>query len=124
MYLGLTNHPAVATIVSFFSALFTTAAAVVSTALFAEFRSVFEDRPDLNIRGDLGEAMFTLVWMAVGFSIASLVLHASTCCCGWRGRKGRDMADRQGLFYASRGSTRGRAEKLPEEAESQVGVAM
>lgn len=124
MYLGLTNHPAVATIVSFFAAFFTTAAAVVSTALFAEFRSVFEDRPDLNIRGDLGEAMFTLVWIAAGFSIAPLVLHASTCCHSWRRKRRREMADRQGLFDASRGSTMCGAEKLPEEAEIQVGVAM
>lgn len=124
MYLGLTNHPAVATLISFFAAFFTTAAAVVSTALFAEFRSVFEDRPDLNIRGDLGEAMFTLVWMAVGFSIAPLALYASMCCCSWKGRKRREMADRQGLFDASRGSTVCRAEKLPGEAESRVGVAL
>lgn len=82
-----------------------TAAAAISTALFAQFRSVFEDRPDLNIRGDLGRTMFTLVWTAVGFSIAPFVFYASLCCCGRKGKKRAEMLDRQGLFNASRGST-------------------
>lgn len=117
-YLGLTNlRSVVATFASFLATFFTTAAAVVSTALFAEFRSVFEDRPDLNIRGSLGRTMFTLVWAAVGFSIAPFVFHASLCCCGRRGKMRGGMADRQGLFNASRGSIICAAEKLPEEAE-------
>lgn len=119
VYLGLTNlRPVVATLASFLAAFFTTAAAVVSTALFAEFRSVFEDRPDLNIRGSLGRTMFTLVWTAVGFSVAPFVFHASLCCCcGRRGERRREMADRQGLFNASRGSNVCAAEKSPDEAE-------
>ncbi|RPB08197.1 hypothetical protein P167DRAFT_465260, partial [Morchella conica CCBAS932] len=62
------------------AALFTTIAAVIATTLFCVFRRVFEERPDLNISGDLGVKMFVFVWMAVGASAAAFVVSCWVCC--------------------------------------------
>lgn len=79
-------------LISFGSALFTTIAAAISTALFVVFQKVFEDQPDFNIRGDLGTRMFVFMWMASGFAILTFILHAAMCCCTTSRRRAKKLA--------------------------------
>jgi lysylphosphatidylglycerol synthetase-like protein (DUF2156 family) len=68
---------------SFVSALFTTAGAVLSTVLYAVFRSVFESAPEFDIRANLGECMLVFVWLAAGLAMISCSINAAACsdCC-------------------------------------------
>lgn len=82
------------------AALFTTIAAVIATTLFCVFRRVFEERPDLNIRGDLGVKMFVFVWMAVGASASAFVVSCWVCCAhrGW-GKRGSGTPAKREIYH-------------------------
>lgn len=82
------------------AALFTTIAAVIATTLFCVFRRVFEERPDLNISGDLGVKMFVFVWMAVGASAAAFVVSCWVCCAhrGW-GKRGSTTPAKREIYH-------------------------
>ncbi|OJJ46925.1 hypothetical protein ASPZODRAFT_1854276 [Penicilliopsis zonata CBS 506.65] len=76
----------VVTLVSSVSLLFTTAASVTATALFATLTGTFNSAlKDYGITGSMGKHIYIATWLAVAFSLAaSLFWSFSTCCCSGR----------------------------------------
>ncbi|RAH44038.1 SUR7/PalI family protein, partial [Aspergillus brunneoviolaceus CBS 621.78] len=76
----------VTTLVSAVAFLFTTAASVTSTALFAVLKGVFKaELESYGVKGQMGKNMYVATWLAVAFSLgASLFWLLSTCCCSGR----------------------------------------
>ncbi|KAA8647414.1 hypothetical protein EYZ11_006073 [Aspergillus tanneri] len=76
----------VTTLVSIVAFLFTTAASVTATAMFATITGVFnENLKDYGIKGSMGKNIFVATWLAVAFSLgAALFWLFSSCCCSGR----------------------------------------
>lgn len=73
----------VTTIVSAASTIFIIAAAGSSTAIYLALAGVFRSvLAPYNIKASLGSSMFSVVWLAVAFSVASgFFWMISICCC-------------------------------------------
>ncbi|PLB45499.1 hypothetical protein P170DRAFT_413762 [Aspergillus steynii IBT 23096] len=73
----------VTTLVSGVAFLFTTAASVTATAMFATVTGTFnENLKDYGIKGNMGKNIYVATWLAVAFSLgAGLFWMISSCCC-------------------------------------------
>jgi hypothetical protein len=69
------------TIFVFLGALFTTAAAIIATAMFIIFKDVITSATELNIKASVGTEMFVFMWIAAGASIIAWLIHMGMCCC-------------------------------------------
>jgi hypothetical protein len=76
----------VTSLISGIAFLFTTAASVTSTALFATLTGTFNDAlKSYGITGQMGKNIYVTTWLAVAFSLgASLFWVLSSCCCSGR----------------------------------------
>ncbi|KAK8195338.1 SUR7/PalI family-domain-containing protein [Phyllosticta capitalensis] len=74
------------TFISTAATLFTVAASVTSTALYATLAGVFDSAlKDYDIKASLGSKMLAVTWLAAAFSIgAGLFWFCSMCCCSGR----------------------------------------
>jgi hypothetical protein len=66
---------------TFISALLTTAATVIATAMFVIFRNVITSQAGLNIGASLGTQMFAFMWVGAAFSIFGFLIHLGLSCC-------------------------------------------
>jgi len=97
----------VTTLVSVVSTLFTVAASVTSTALFAVLTGIVNTSlKEYHVTATLGTHMLAVTWLAAAFSIASgLFWSLSSCCCpgstghGRRGGRGRVVAEKAPYTY-------------------------
>ncbi|RPB06661.1 hypothetical protein P167DRAFT_540652 [Morchella conica CCBAS932] len=105
-------------LISLSSALFTTIAAAISTALFVVFQKVFEDQPDFNIHGDLGTHMFIFMWMASAFAILTFTLHAAMCCCTTSQRRAKKITGQATEEHSTATST---SEEIAEKRAIERG---
>ncbi|PUU83476.1 hypothetical protein B9Z19DRAFT_1119170 [Tuber borchii] len=86
--------PILSIFTSFFSALFSTTPAAISTALYCSYRNFFEDHEEIQINGVLGRNMFIVMWAA---SIITIESSAVRVMCGcWnperiRGGRGGEL---------------------------------
>ncbi|RAK92233.1 integral membrane protein [Aspergillus costaricaensis CBS 115574] len=76
----------VTSLVSAVAFLFTAAASVTSTAMFAVLKGVFKsDLEQYGIKGQMGKNIYVATWLAVAFSLgATLFWIISSCCCSGR----------------------------------------
>ena len=87
-------------ILTFLSALFTTAASIIATVMFLIFKNVIKRaEASVNIVATIGIEMFVFMWIASACAIVGwLVMMGECCCCASRrdvkrGRKrGRESA--------------------------------
>ncbi|KAF2747483.1 integral membrane protein-like protein [Sporormia fimetaria CBS 119925] len=82
------------TIISGVKNLFLIAAAGSTTAVYAALAGVFHTVLDpLNIKSQLGARMFSVVWLAVAFGVASgLFWMVSSCCCSGKSSSGKRVS--------------------------------
>ena len=67
---------------SFLSALTTTAACIIATALFIIFRNVITSQgSDINIQASVGTKMFAFMWTAAAGAIVGWLVQMGMCCC-------------------------------------------
>lgn len=66
---------------SFISMVLVLAASAIGTAISIAFKYAAEAQSELNIRADVGTAMFVLMWLGTGFSIFAFAVHAGMGCC-------------------------------------------
>lgn len=101
------------TIVSTISTFFVIAFALTSTILYATLTGTFNSAlKKYNIHGSMGRNIYTAVWLAVAFSLASgLFWLFSSCCCSGRsdrikgygdGETRRKYRDQQGPYQYER----------------------
>lgn len=76
----------VTTLVSGVAFLFTAAASVTATAMFATVTGAFnENLKNYGMHGSMGKNIYVTTWLAVAFSLgAALFWMLSTCCCSGR----------------------------------------
>ncbi|OGM40480.1 integral membrane protein [Aspergillus bombycis] len=76
----------VTTLISGVAFLFTAAASVTATAMFATVTGAFnENLKDYGMHGSMGKNIYVTTWLAVAFSLgAALFWMLSTCCCSGR----------------------------------------
>ncbi len=70
------------TILTFLTALTTTVATVIATAMFLIFRKAIQSAVDsVNIQAEIGIKMFVFMWFASGAAILAWLIHFAQCCC-------------------------------------------
>ncbi|OKL56634.1 hypothetical protein UA08_08198 [Talaromyces atroroseus] len=87
--------------------LFTAAASITATALFAVYTGVFNsDLKQYDIHGSMGKNIFVATWFATAFAFAGIFFWLmSSCCCAARSpyhgnhRRNRVMAEKAPYTY-------------------------
>ncbi|PWY91218.1 hypothetical protein BO70DRAFT_358663 [Aspergillus heteromorphus CBS 117.55] len=76
----------VTSLVSAVAFVFTAAASVTSTAMFAVLKGVFEaDLKKYGITGSMGKNIYVATWLAVAFALGACLFWVfSSCCCSGR----------------------------------------
>ncbi|RPB00494.1 hypothetical protein L873DRAFT_770400 [Choiromyces venosus 120613-1] len=80
--------PILSIFTSSFSAVYSTIATAISTALYCLYRNFFEDLDEIHIKGTLGRNMFVVMWAASIVSIAGSLLRVMCGC--WNPERIRD----------------------------------
>ena len=98
-------------ILTFLSALFTTAASIIATLMFLIFRNVIKGaEATVNIVPTIGIEMFIFMWIASACAIVGwLIMMGECCCCASR----RDV--REGRKRGSKSAWRKSGEVAPIE---------
>ncbi|KAK8049403.1 hypothetical protein PG994_011133 [Apiospora phragmitis] len=68
-------------ILSFIAFILATVAAAIGTAMSLIFKYALTSQSDLNIQAEVGMKMLAFMWIAVGFTFVSFVIHSGLCCC-------------------------------------------
>lgn len=68
-------------ILSFIAFILSTVAAAIGTAMSLVFKYALTSQSDLNIQVEVGNKMVAFMWVAVGFTFISFVIHSGLCCC-------------------------------------------
>ncbi|KAF2707047.1 hypothetical protein K504DRAFT_436242 [Pleomassaria siparia CBS 279.74] len=68
-------------ILTFFNALFVTAASIIATVMFVIFRNVIGGVAELKIGASIGTTMFAFMWVASAFAIFAWLFQMGMCCC-------------------------------------------
>ncbi len=67
---------------AFVSALATTAASIIATAMFLIFSRVIEGAEDtVDIVPEIGVKMFAFMWVASACSVVAWLMQMGLCCC-------------------------------------------
>ncbi|KAL8802618.1 MAG: hypothetical protein Q9182_003709 [Xanthomendoza sp. 2 TL-2023] len=70
------------TILTFLTALSTTAATIIASAMFLIFRKAIQSAADtINIGAEIGIKMFVFMWIASGAAILGWLIQLGGCCC-------------------------------------------
>ena len=69
-------------ILTFLTALTTTAATIIATVMFIIFKKVIHSAEDtVNIVPEIGKEMFAFMWIASACAILGWGVQAGLCCC-------------------------------------------
>ncbi|KAF1958760.1 hypothetical protein CC80DRAFT_408478 [Byssothecium circinans] len=91
----------VTTIVSTVSTIFTFAAAITVTSLYATLVAVFESvMKPYNIKASMGKQMLATLWLGVAFSMASGFFWLfSVCCCSGKSSHKKTIVEKTPYTY-------------------------
>ncbi|KAL8711320.1 MAG: hypothetical protein Q9220_004217 [cf. Caloplaca sp. 1 TL-2023] len=70
------------TVLTFLTALTSTAASIIASAMFIIFKKAIHSATDtLDIRAKLGAKMFVFMWIATGAALLGWLIQFGQCCC-------------------------------------------
>jgi len=78
---------------AFISALLSTTASIIATAMFSIFKRVITSQAGLNIGASLGAQMFAFMWIGTAFSVAGWVVHFYLACVSRKDAKAEKKKD-------------------------------
>jgi len=80
---------------AFISALLSTTASIIATAMFSVFKKVITSQAELNIGASLGAQMFAFMWIGTAFSVAGWVIHFHLACVSRKHAKAEKKKDNE-----------------------------